>query len=133
MTVTRKVLISGASAILLLAGGCKSLGSTCRKPQAHATAQDLPPLRMPAGLDGPDTRAALAIPALNEPEAPHDPKGPCMDEPPAITSPIPAVGSGPAAGSGVVAPAAETPAETAPDTTPQPVEQPRQRRSTRPR
>ena len=77
----------------LLLGGCHHFrgGGNCNKPQIYATAGDLPPLRIPVGLDGPDTRSALKVPELNEPEAPRSPKDPCLDEPPPIaTTPAPA-------------------------------------------
>jgi hypothetical protein len=67
--------------------GCKRLfASNCSKPQAYAQAQSLPPLRIPVGLDGPDTRAAMKIPDLSEPEAPRGPKDPCLAEPPAFAT-----------------------------------------------
>ena len=67
--------------------GCKRLfASSCNKPQAYAQAQSLPPLRIPVGLEGPDTRAALKIPELNEPEAPRGAQDPCLQEPPAFAT-----------------------------------------------
>ena len=72
--------IALATTVLLLAAGCSSL-SSCSKPGVYAMAQELPPLRMPVGLDGPDTRRAMQIPALNEPEAPL-PSDRCLEEPP---------------------------------------------------
>jgi hypothetical protein len=69
-----------AAAVLLLAAGCSSLGS-CSKPGAYANAEQLPPLRMPVGLDGPDTRQAMLIPPLAEPEPPA-PTDRCLEEPP---------------------------------------------------
>ena len=79
------VLLAGS---LVLLPGCKRLlGGNCHKPQAYAAAQEVPPLRVPAGLDGPDTRAALKIPALEEPEAPRTAKDPCLEEPPSATTP----------------------------------------------
>jgi hypothetical protein len=82
------MLLSIACGSLLLAAGCRSVvGGSCHKPQAYAAAEQLPPLRVPGGLDGPDTSEALAIPDLAEPEAPLDPEGPCLDAPPAIVAP----------------------------------------------
>jgi uncharacterized lipoprotein len=83
-----KVLMSLAlCASVAVLPGCKRLfASTCNKPQAYAAAQSLPPLRIPVGLDGPDTRASMKIPDLNEPEAPRGPKDPCLQEPPAFTT-----------------------------------------------
>jgi uncharacterized lipoprotein len=67
--------------------GCKRLfARTCNKPQAYAAAESLPPLRIPVGLDGPDTRASMKIPDLNEPEAPRSAKDPCLEEPPAFAT-----------------------------------------------
>lgn len=76
-----------ALSLSLLLGGCKHFaGGGCNKPEGYAGAEDLPPLRIPAGLDGPDTRGALRIPELNEPEAPRDRKGACLEDPPPITT-----------------------------------------------
>jgi hypothetical protein len=84
----RPLLLSIAAGSLLLAAGCASpLGGSCHKPQAHAEAENLPPLRVPADLDGPDTTAALDVPEVNEPAIPIDPDGPCLEAPPAITAP----------------------------------------------
>ncbi|HWL63902.1 MAG TPA: hypothetical protein VNQ32_13995 [Steroidobacteraceae bacterium] len=82
------LLLSSAVVALLLASGCSTVvGGACHKVQPHQTAGNLPPLKMPAGLDGPDTAEALAIPEINQPELPLDPDGPCLDAPPAITAP----------------------------------------------
>ena len=91
MTHRRLLTMAALSGVLLLGGCHRIVGGNCNKPQIYATAGDLPPLRIPAGLDGPDTRSALRVPELNEPEAPRSPKDPCLDEPPPIaTSPAPA-------------------------------------------
>jgi uncharacterized lipoprotein len=82
----RSKLILALSLSLVL-GGCKHFtGGGCNKPDGYAGAEDLPPLRIPTGLDGPDTRGALRIPQLNEPEAPRDSKGACLEDPPPITT-----------------------------------------------
>jgi hypothetical protein len=88
----RQLMMAVLSASLLL-GGCRHFagGGNCNKPQVYANAGDLPPLKIPVGLDGPDTRSALRVPELNEPEVPRNAKDPCLDEPPPIaTSPAPA-------------------------------------------
>jgi hypothetical protein len=82
-TRTGLVLLGG---VLLLASGCRSLAN-CSKPGAYDSAVELPPLRMPVGLDGPDTRQAMMIPALNEPEVPLAAGQRCLEEPPPITGP----------------------------------------------
>jgi hypothetical protein len=67
---------------LALLAGCHRGGVSCAKPGLYAQAQSLPPLRIPAGLDAPDTRGALRIPELNEPEVPRPTVSPCLEEPP---------------------------------------------------
>ena len=84
--MTRRSVLRASSAFtvcaaLLLLGGCKSTGS-CHKPHAYSDAESLPPLQIPVGLDGPDTRAAVRIPELTEPEVPRGKKDPCLEEPP---------------------------------------------------
>lgn len=87
MTRARFLLTAALCASFAVLPGCKRLfASNCNKPQAYAQAQSLPPLRIPVGLDGPDTRAAMKIPDLNEPEAPRTQNDPCLQEPPAFTT-----------------------------------------------
>jgi hypothetical protein len=82
MHALRGVLLPLGVGALLLAGGCRSL--SCNNPETYSSAQEVPPLKMPVGLDGPDTTQALEIPSLNEPEAPRDPDGPCLEDPPVL-------------------------------------------------
>lgn len=72
--------------LALTAAGChpfRHFTNSCHKQQPYMQAGSIPPLRIPAGLDAPDTTSALRLPALNEP-APPPRKGlePCLDEPP---------------------------------------------------
>ena len=72
--------------LILPLAGCGSLMTTkCAKPADYASVVDNPPLKLPEGQEGPDTRRALAIPALNEPEPPRTGEDPCLDTPPAFT------------------------------------------------
>jgi uncharacterized lipoprotein len=75
-------------AALLALAGCSWLhrghGSSCREPVVGAGAPNLPPLKVPAGLDAPDTRNAIKIPPLAEPERPRAPTEPCLSEPPSF-------------------------------------------------
>lgn len=83
----RLVLTAVLCASFTILPGCKRLfAASCTKPQAYAQAESLPPLRIPVGLDGLDTRAALKIPELNEPEAPRAAGAPCLEEPPAFAT-----------------------------------------------
>ncbi len=67
----------------------------CDEAQTYQSAQDVGPLRVPAGSDQPDTRNALKIPELKSPELPRDP-GTCLEHPPpyatAPPSPEPSAG-----------------------------------------
>jgi hypothetical protein len=42
---------------------------------------------VPPGLDAPDTRNALPIPPLSEPERPRKAEDPCLDAPPKYSVP----------------------------------------------
>lgn len=80
-TWLRIVLLAVAPAVLL--GACRSgRPVSCAKPGIYTEAQSVPPLRIPSGLEGPDTRGALRIPELNEPEVPLPRTAPCIDSPP---------------------------------------------------
>jgi hypothetical protein len=72
---------------LLSLSGCKALSSnSCHAAQqAYMQAQSVAPLKVPTGLDAPDTTNALRIPTLNEPPPPpRHGKDPCLDEPPSF-------------------------------------------------
>lgn len=84
----RVLLLCAGAAALLLASGCRTVtGGSCHKPQPYASAENLPPLRVPAGLTAPDTSEAMLIPELDVPEVPLDPEGPCLEAPPALSAP----------------------------------------------
>jgi uncharacterized lipoprotein len=83
-------LVRGVSLFLLLlplAAGCHffrhASAKACHSPQPYQKAQTVPPLKIPSGLDAPDTTNALHLPTLNEaPTPPRTDKQPCLDEPP---------------------------------------------------
>ena len=74
------------SIALLATPGCSwfrhGSHSRCREPTVGAGSRNLPPLQVPAGLDAPDTRNAIKIPPLTEPERPRSLKDPCLSRPP---------------------------------------------------
>jgi hypothetical protein len=71
----------------VLLGACRGGPSaSCAKPGVYTQAESVAPLRIPAGLDAPDTRGALRVPDLNEPEAPRAPDAPCLDQPPKFSN-----------------------------------------------
>ena len=76
-------------AVSLALGGChpfSALGSranACHNKQPYMAATSVQPLKIPPGLDVPDTTNALHIPDLKEPAPPsRKGKDPCLDEPP---------------------------------------------------
>jgi hypothetical protein len=72
--------------------GChtwRHLTHTCAADtDSYQQASSVERLRVPLGIDPPDTKSALQIPALNEPPLPpRGPRDPCLDEPPKFTEP----------------------------------------------
>jgi uncharacterized lipoprotein len=76
------------STVVCVTSGCnpfrKSRANTvCKGPEGYSNVNSIPSLQIPAGLESPDTRAALRIPDLNTPEPPPRTKAQgCLDEPP---------------------------------------------------
>jgi len=56
--------------------------ASCHRPQEYQRAVQVAPLKVPAGLDVPNTQGALAIPSTDEAPPPPSAKEPCLDEPP---------------------------------------------------
>ena len=74
------------SPLVLTAAGChpfRHFGYACHKRQPYQLATSVAPLKVPAGLDAPDTTNALRLPPLNEPAPPpRKAQEPCFDSPP---------------------------------------------------
>ena len=74
----------GLAALML--SGCSWMHrnrlSSCRETTVVTDARNNPPLKVPPGLDAPDTRNAIKVPDLNEPERPRGPHEPCLSQPP---------------------------------------------------
>ena len=73
--------------LLPLVGGCHffrgASAKACHSPHPYQKAQTVPPLKIPGGLDAPDTTNALHLPTLTDPgPPPRSGKQPCLDEPP---------------------------------------------------
>jgi uncharacterized lipoprotein len=63
----------------------------CREPEGYAQAVEGQALRVPPGLQAPDTRNALRIPDLNTPAPPTRRRDQgCLDQPPPYTTTKPA-------------------------------------------
>lgn len=84
--------------IMLGASGCASLhhkkskGSAphCPEPPITSDVTNMPPLRVPPGLDAPDTRNAIKVPALTEPQVARARTDPCLSAPPSFGKELPA-------------------------------------------
>ena len=62
--------------------------SCANDTDGYLQATSVAPLRVPLGIDPPDTKSGLQVPVLNEPALPpRAPKDPCLDEPPKFTEP----------------------------------------------
>ena len=60
----------------------------CHDTKPYMRAGSIAPLKIPAGLDAPDTTNALHIPALTAPAPPARKRtDPCLDEPPPFSVP----------------------------------------------
>jgi uncharacterized lipoprotein len=83
--------IALAIALCVLVSGCKMLRPSCHKPAAYQSAQTGDALKIPPGLEAPDTTQSLPIPELEEPAPPLRKEGdPCLDGPPPYATPKPA-------------------------------------------
>jgi uncharacterized lipoprotein len=84
--------VMALTALLLTQSGCRVVRAIdkreCHEVQPYMRSGSVPALKIPAGLDAPDTTNALRLPALNEPAPPpRGPKDPCLDEPPPFKVP----------------------------------------------
>ena len=79
------VILAG---VVLCTAGCNPFrrsgeAELCKQDEVLAKAQSVPPLRVPPGLESPDTSRALRIPELNTPPPPpRKVSEGCLDEPP---------------------------------------------------
>jgi uncharacterized lipoprotein len=73
-----------AAAVLL--NGCRLLHggiqTNCHKPQEYQRAVQRAPLKVPEGLDSPNTQGALVIPTVDLAAPPPGPHEACLDTPP---------------------------------------------------
>jgi uncharacterized lipoprotein len=85
-------IVVGLAAVAWGLSGChmfRAITHSCElDTDSYRQAGSVAPLRVPLGIDPPDTKSGLQIPALNEPALPpRGPKDPCLDEPPKFTEP----------------------------------------------
>src|SRR5229473_4090823 len=102
MSLDRVLMVVAAAALM---SGCHLFrGADCHTRQEYQRAGQVPPLKVPAGLDSPNTQGALVIPAVALAPPPPGKKDACLDVPPRYTpappnkaaSEMPAVSSPPA-------------------------------------
>ncbi len=82
MSLDRVLMIMTAAA---LSSGChlfSKLTPDCHTPQEYQRAGQVPPLKVPPGLDAPNTKDALVIPTVDLAPPPPGPKDLCLDVPP---------------------------------------------------
>ncbi len=82
MSFDRLLMLIAAAALL---SGChlfSKLTPDCHSPQEYRRAAQVPPLKVPAGLDSPNTQGALVIPTVELAPPPPGPKDACLDVPP---------------------------------------------------
>jgi uncharacterized lipoprotein len=83
MSFDRVVVLIAAGALLSGCHGFKSaLKEDCHTKQDYQNARSAPPLKVPAGLDSPNTAGALAIPAIGDVPPQPGPHDSCLDVPP---------------------------------------------------
>jgi uncharacterized lipoprotein len=75
----------GMIAAATLVSGChifNRLTPDCHRPQEYQRATQLAPLKVPPGLDTPNTQGALVIPTVELAPPPPGPHDACLDMPP---------------------------------------------------
>jgi uncharacterized lipoprotein len=82
MSLDRVLTLIAAAALM---SGChlfSKLTPDCHTPQEYQRAGQVSPLKVPDGLDSPNTQGALVIPAVMLAPPPPGPKDACLDVPP---------------------------------------------------
>ena len=82
MSLDRALILIAAAT---LTSGChlfSKLTPDCHSPQEYQRAGQVAPLKVPAGLDTPNTQGALVIPKVDLAPPPPGPKDACLDVPP---------------------------------------------------
>ena len=82
MSLDRVLMLVAASALM---SGCHLFGKLnpdCHSRQEYQHALSAPPLKVPPGLDTPNTAGALVIPPVTDAPPPPGPKDACYDVPP---------------------------------------------------
>jgi uncharacterized lipoprotein len=75
-------VLTAVAAVASLSGCHWLRSSDCHSKQEYQRAVSAPPLKVPAGLDSPNTQGALVIPTVELTPPPPGPKDTCLDIPP---------------------------------------------------
>ncbi len=82
----RLIRIPAMMAAALFLDGCSRMlhgfAPDCHKPQEYQRAAQVAPLKVPPGLDSPNTQGALVIPTVELAPPPPGPREACLDTPP---------------------------------------------------
>ncbi|MEA3141459.1 MAG: hypothetical protein QOK23_3628 [Gammaproteobacteria bacterium] len=82
MSLARISMLAAAGTLM---SGCHiftKLNPDCHTRQEYQRAASSPPLKVPAGLDSPNTAGALVIPPVTDVPPPPGPREACYDVPP---------------------------------------------------
>jgi uncharacterized lipoprotein len=115
MSLDRVLILIAAAA---LTSGCHLFGKLnpdCHHPQEYQRAGQVVPLKVPAGLDSPNTQGAMVIPTVALAPPPPGPKDACLDVPPRY---VPAPPNKAASELPAVPAPVPTPVPTPPNSTP---------------
>ena len=82
MRLDRAMIVLVAAAPLCGCHVFKQLTPDCHVPQEYQRAVQMPPLKVPQGMDTPNTQSALLIPAIEVAPPPPGPHDSCLDAPP---------------------------------------------------
>ncbi len=81
----RLIRLAAFIAAAVLLDGCRlvhGFQADCHKPQEYQRAVQRAPLKVPEGLDSPNTQGALVIPTVDLAAPPPGPHDACLDTPP---------------------------------------------------
>ena len=86
MSIKTAIVLLLASSLMSSCSWISRHGDKCREPVVPADVQNNAPLKAAAELDAPDTRNAIKVPELTEPEKPRDASVKCLSLPPSYGS-----------------------------------------------
>src|SRR5258708_20445615 len=87
MSLDRVLMVVAAATLM---SGCHLFrGADCHTRQEYQRAGQVPPLKVPPGVDTPNTQGALVIPTVELAPPPPGPKDSCPDVPPPYNPPPP--------------------------------------------